>query len=401
MNITERFLKYVSFDTQSNEASTTYPTTAKQLALAKYLQAELKSLKIETTLDNNGIVYGHLPKNIDKGYKIGYIAHMDTSPDASGANIKPRIINNYDGKPIKLNNERIMDPKVFTSLKRHTGKNLIVTDGNTLLGADDKAGIAIIVSFVEKLIQENQKHNDIYLAFTPDEEVGKGTDNFDLSKFPADFAYTIDGGEIENIEYENFNAASATVEFIGNSVHPGSAKGKMLNASSLAMEFDNLLPTFDRPEYTEKYEGFNHLIKIDGSCEKATSIYIIRNHDKKLLAKQKQDFLNNANFLNTKYHDEVVKVNIKDSYANMFDLIKTHPEITDLAKQAIKEVVGKVNTVAIRGGTDGAMLTYKGLLTPNLGTGGYNYHGPYEYLCINEHQKMVEVLLKLNELNIK
>lgn len=401
MNIVERFLKYVSFDTQSSEQSNTSPTTMKQRDLGDYLVNELKQIGINNAyMDEYGIVYATIKGNSNKGNKIAYIAHMDTAPDASGIDIKPRIIENYDLSDIQLNKNMVLSPNKFPSLLRHKNKDLIVTDGTTLLGADDKAGIAIIVSFAEKIIKNNIEHNDIFIAFTPDEEVGKGTVNFEVSKFNADFGYTLDGGAIEYLEYENFNAASAIVNIKGLSVHPGSAKNKMINASSIAMEFDQMLPTFQRPEYTEKYEGFNHLTHIDGSCEKAQLSYIIRNHDKNLLEKQKNDFIEIQNFLNRKYPNDTVEVEIKDSYSNMYEIVKKYPNAINIAKKAILNVIGKADSIAIRGGTDGAMLSYKGLPCPNLGDGGYNFHGPYEYLCIDEMKSMVDILIELNNINI-
>ena len=402
MNITDRFLKYVSFDTQSDENSNTYPTTLKQRLLGEYLVKELKETGIDNSyLDEFGIVYAYIKGNSDKGNKIVYIAHMDTAGDASGKDIKPRIIENYDLSDIRLNETMVLSPSKFPSLLRHEGRDLIVTDGTTLLGADDKAGIAVIVSFAERIIKENLEHNDIFIAFTPDEEVGKGTDNFDVNKLHADFGYTLDGGEPEYLEYENFNAASATVKITGLSVHPGSAKNKMINASTVAMEFDRMLPTFDRPEFTEKYEGFNHLTGIKGSCEHAELSYIIRNHDRELLEKQKEDFRNITKFLNSKYPEGTVILEIKDSYSNMYEIVKQHPDTIELAEKAIMKVIGKAENIAIRGGTDGAMLSYKGLPCPNLGNGGYNFHGPYEYLCIDEMKQMVDVLIELNRLNIE
>jgi tripeptide aminopeptidase len=401
MKIVDRFLKYVSFDTQSDEKSNTFPSTSNQRVLADYLVKELKEIGISNAyLDDYGIVYASIEGNTSKGNKIAYIAHMDTAPDASGKDIKPRIINNYDLTDIKLNDTMVLSPDKFPSLLRHKSKDLIVTDGKTLLGADDKAGIAIIISFAEKIIKEKIEHNDIYIAFTPDEEIGKGTENFDISKFNADFAYTIDGGAIEYVEYENFNAASAVVSITGLSVHPGSAKNKMINASSIAMEFDRMLPTFQRPEYTENYEGFNHLTNINGSCEKAELSYIIRNHDKYLLEKQKNDFKNIKDFLNIKYPSDTINIKITDTYSNMYEIVKKFPKTISIAEKAIKNIVGKVDSIAIRGGTDGAMLSYKGLPCPNLGGGGYNFHGPYEYLCIDEMKTMVDVLTELNNINI-
>lgn len=407
MKVQDRFLEYVKFDTQSAENSTTTPSTLKQLKLAEYLVKELKTLGIaDARVDEFGIVYGTIPANTEKTVPtIGFIAHMDTSPDMSGKDIKPRIIEHYDGSDIVLNEELAihMGPKEFECLAKKMGEDLIVTDGTTLLGADDKAGIAEIVTMAETLLKEQREHGTIKLAFTPDEEVGRGTDNFQVKEFGADFAYTVDGGEVESIDYENFNAASADIQIQGLSIHPGSAKGKMINASLVAMEFHSMLPVEQNPAYTEGYEGFNHLTDLHGECEHASMSYIIRNHDEVLFEKQKEDFRRIADYLNQKYPEHTVQLTIRDSYANMRTIIEKDMSIIDLVKQSMKEIGIEPVSNAIRGGTDGARLTYDGLPCPNLGTGGYNYHGKFEFASINEMNKSVELLLTIvkNSLTMK
>lgn len=399
-NLQERFLRYVKIDTQSDEYSSLTPSTNKQFDLAKILVKELEELGLkDIELCDNGIIYAKLLANTNKKVdKIGLIAHMDTSPDFSGKDVKPRIIKNYDGQPIVLNEELniILDPKDFDSLKRDVGSDLIVTDGTTLLGADDKAGIAIIMTLLEYLNSHpNIEHGEINIAFTPDEEVGRGTENFDINKFKVDYAYTIDGGYHDEIEYENFNASSATVTINGLSIHPGEAKNKMLNSQLIAFEFNSLLPVFDNPMYTEKYEGFNHLLEIHGDCEKTTMHYIIRNHDKDLLTKQENDFMNARDFINRKYKENTCEVEIAKSYSNMKEYIEQRIEIIDQVKEVMKDLGLNPKCPAIRGGTDGASLTYMGILCPNLGTGGRNYHGKYEYVSINEMHSMVQILINL------
>mgnify|MGYP002639999263 FL=1 len=405
MDIEERFLKYVTFDTQSDENSQTTPSSLKQLKLAKYLVDELKNIGVTNAyVDEFGIVYGSLLANCEANCpKIGFIAHMDTSPDMSGENVKPRIIENYDGSDIILN-EKLnihMGPNDFESLNRNIGENLIVTDGTTLLGADDKAGIAEIMTMLETIIQKNLPHGDIKIAFTPDEEVGRGTDHFNVKAFDADFAYTVDGGEVEFIDYENFNAASAVLDIQGLSIHPGSAKGKMINALLVGMEFHSMLPVEQNPAYTEGYEGFNHLTDMHGECEHAHMSYIIRNHDETLFEQQKEDFKRIADYLNKKYPENTITLQITDSYANMRQIIEQNMNIIELVKKSMEEIGLQPASAAIRGGTDGARLTYEGLPCPNLGTGGYNYHGKYEYVSINEMEKSVALLLKIVENSLK
>lgn len=402
MNIQERFLKYVSFDTQSDPYSTTAPSSKKQFELGKYLEQEMINIGLKNVeLNEYGIVYGTIPGNDNHGKVIGFIAHMDTAPAASGNNIKPNVIN-YEGGIITLNKEKelYLDPKEFPCLNNVIGHELITTDGTTLLGADDKAGVAIIMNMAEYLMDHPEiKHPDIQIAFTPDEEVGRGTENFDVERFNAEFAYTVDGGEINEVAYENFNAYAANVTVNGKSVHPGTAKNQMINSILVAQEFQSLLPLHAVPEATDGYEGFNHLNDIHGNCEKTVMEYIIRNHDAALAEKQCQDFINAKDFLNKKYGYQIIDLEIKEQYRNMKEIIDQYPQTINLAKSALIECgITPVNS-PIRGGTDGAMLTYKGLPCPNLGTGGYNFHGPFEFVSLSMMKKQVEVLIKIVELN--
>lgn len=400
MDLIKRFLKYVSFDTQSDENSLETPSTSKQLVLAKYLEKELKSIGCEdVVLDKNGIVYATINANCeDKVPTIGFIAHMDTSPDASGKDIHPQIIKDYQGQKITLNQEKelYLDPEQYPQLLQLIHHDLITTDGTTLLGADDKAGIAIIMQMVEYIYNHPEfKHNDIQIAFTPDEEIGHGSDHFNVEYFNAQYAYTIDGGDIHIVEYENFNAFSAEVKVHGRSIHPGSAKNKMINSARVAYEFDSLLPVHMRPESTEGYEGFNHLHSIQGTCEETVAEYIIRNHDLQQAKKQCQDFKDIADFLNKKYGYQIIDVTITESYLNMKEALKNHMFIIEQALTAIKENGLDAYCSPIRGGTDGARLTFKGLPCPNLGTGGFNYHGPYEYCSLTMMEKQVQILLHI------
>ena len=389
MEIKERFLNYVSFDTQSVENSQTVPSTSKQLKLGKYLVEELQSLGIENAkIDEYGVVYGTIPSNNNhQGDVIGFIAHMDTSPDASGKDIHPQIIKNYQGQKITLNEDKklYLDPEQYPQLLHLIHHDLITTDGTTLLGADDKAGIAIIMQMVEYLYTHPEfKHNDIQITFTPDEEIGCGSNHFDVKYFNADYAYTIDGGDIHIVEYENFNAFSAKVNIHGRSIHPGSAN-----------EFDSLLPVHMRPESTEGYEGFNHLHAIQGTCEETTMDYIIRNHDLQQAKKQCQEFIDIVEFLNKKYGYQIIDLTITESYLNMKEALKDHMFIVEQALAAIKENGLDAYCSPIRGGTDGARLTFMGLPCPNLGTGGFNYHGPYEYCSLTMMEKQVQILLHI------
>lgn len=402
MNVSERFLKYVKIDTESCPSSKSTPSTSKQLDLAKLLVSEMKEMGIQdVVLSDGGIVYGTIPGNLDNTPTIGFIAHMDTSPDLTGKNVNPKTISNYDGKDIILNESLniILSPSEFNSLTKQVGDDLIVTDGTTLLGGDDKAGIAEILTMAEYIINNDVKHGNIKIAFTPDEEVGRGTENFDTEFFGCDFAYTVDGGMVDSIDYENFNAASCNVTVNGKGIHPGSAKLKMINSLLIAMEFQNLLPVFDNPAYTENYEGFNHLTNMHGNVDQTTMEYIIRNHDEALLEKQKNDFINAANFLNNKYGYEIIKLDINDTYANMRKIIETDLRVIDRAVNAMKNIGLTPRSSGIRGGTDGAMLTYAGLLCPNLGTGSYNCHGRYEYVSINEMEQMVQLLIEIVKCN--
>ena len=400
MEIKERFLNYVSFDTQSDSYSHTVPSTSKQLKLGNYLVEELKSLGIENAkIDEFGVVYGTIPSNNNhQGDVIGFIAHMDTSPDASGKDIHPQMIKDYQGQKITLNEDKelYLDPEQYPQLLQLIHHDLITTDGTTLLGADDKAGIAIIMQMVEYLHTHPEfKHNDIQIAFTPDEEIGCGSNHFDVKYFNADYAYTIDGGDIHIVEYENFNAFSAKVNIHGRSIHPGSAKNKMINSTRVAYEFDSLLPVHMRPESTEGYEGFNHLHAIQGTCEETTMDYIIRNHDLQQAKKQCQEFIDIVEFLNKKYGYQIIDLTITESYLNMKEALKDHMFIVEQALAAIKENGLDAYCSPIRGGTDGARLTFMGLPCPNLGTGGFNYHGPYEYCSLTMMEKQVQILLHI------
>ena len=400
--VIEKFLNYVKIDTQSDESSTACPTTAKQHNLAKLLVKELEAMGAdEITYDKEHCyVYATVPatKGCENRPVLGFIAHMDTAPAVTGENVKPRIIENYDGKDIVLNDEKNIVMKVsdFPELTEYTGKRLIVTDGTTLLGADDKAGIAEIMTMAEQLLSHKEiPHGKIRIGFTPDEEVGAGADHFDVKLFGADYAYTVDGGKLGELEYENFNAAGAKVTFHGRSVHPGDAKNKMVNALLLAMEFQNMLPVFENPMYTEKYEGFYHLDLLSGSVEKAQAEYIIRDHDKDKFEQKKETFLKIGDYLNEKYGKDTVLIEMKDSYYNMREIIEQHMQLIENAKAAMEETGVNPIVVPIRGGTDGARLSYMGLPCPNLCTGGHNFHGRFEYICADSMEKIVEILLKL------
>jgi len=397
--LVERFIRYVKIDTQSDHNTKTHPSTIKQLNLSKMLVEELKSIGLDANLDNYGYVYTKIDKNVDGKKAIGFIAHVDTSPDAPGKDVNPRIINNYDGSKIILNENYLMDPIKYPSLSKVIGDDLIVTDGNTLLGADDKLGVAIIMELCEYFqANPNVPHGDIFICFTPDEEIGEGADHFNYEYFKADFAYTLDGSHVGGIEYENFNAATATVDFTGNSIHPGSAKNKMINALHLAMEFHDLLPKFKNPAFTEKYEGFNHLTNLKGEVEKANAKYIIRNHSMEQFNVQKNEMIEIKNFMNQKYGYEAVKLDITDSYYNMYEVIKHRMDIIDLAVMATKNCEVTPFFEAIRGGTDGARLTYQGLLCPNLGTGGFHFHGRLEFASINQMNKALEISIEIAKL---
>ncbi|HQC30522.1 MAG TPA: peptidase T [Acholeplasmataceae bacterium] len=393
MNILNKFLRYVKIDTQSNPYSKTSPSTEKQKELSLLLVKELKEMGLDAFMCKDGYVYSKIPKNTDKAkYNIGFIAHVDTSFDAPGTNVNPRIIKNYDGGTIILNDFYQMDPQEFPNLLEVIGDDLIVTDGNTLLGADDKAGVAEIMQAAQEIISDkNLLHGDIYIAFTPDEEIGRGTDHFDLDFFRPDFAYTFDGGRVGSIESENFNAAAANVIITGKSIHPGTAKDKMINANKVAMEFNSLLPN-EAPENTSGYEGFYHLSASKGSVESATLEYIIRDFDWDNFQKRKKVFETIKNKLNKKYNYQAVEIKLRDQYFNMALKLKDKEYILEIAKNAILKTGISPIFQPIRGGTDGAMLTYKGLPSPNLGMGGYNYHERYEYASINQMEKAVEII---------
>lgn len=398
----DRFIKYIKIDTQSDPNSGMHPSTQKQFNLAYLLRDELISLGLEAFTDKLGYTYAHILANTENTHvkPIGFIAHVDTSPDAPGANVNPRIIKNYDGKTIFLNDTLSMHPDHFNDLNHVIGDDLIVTDGHTLLGADDKLGVAQIMEAVTFLVENPSfKHGDIYICFTPDEEIGEGADYFNHDFFKADFAYTMDGSHVGGIEYENFNAASAHLAFVGKSIHPGSAKLKMVNALHIAHEFHSMLPVFLNPAFTEKYEGFNHLSNFEGSVEMANASYIIRNHDKNLFQKQKNDFENIKIYLNQKYGYEAIQLNIKDSYYNMYEVIKDRMDIIDLATKATQNAGVKPIISAIRGGTDGARLSFDGLPCPNLGTGGFQFHGRFEFASINQAQKAYEIILEIIKLH--
>ncbi|MGI6781275.1 MAG: peptidase T [Acholeplasmataceae bacterium] len=393
MNVLNKFLRYVKIDTQSNPYSKTSPSTEKQKDLSLLLVKELKEMGLEAYMCEDGYVYSKVPKNTNKApYNIGFIAHVDTSFDAPGANVNPRIIQNYDGGTIVLNDFYQMSPKEFPNLNEVIGDDLVVTDGNTLLGADDKAGVAEIMQAVHEIVNDKDfLHGDIFIAFTPDEEIGRGTDHFNLEVFNPDFAYTFDGGRVGSIESENFNAAAANVTITGKSIHPGTAKNKMVNATKIAMEFNSYLPN-ESPENTEGYEGFYHLSATKGSVESATLEYIIRDFDWDKFQEKKEIFETIKNKINQKYNYPAVEVKLKDQYYNMAYKLKDKEYILEIAKNAIIKANVTPIFQPIRGGTDGAMLTYKGLATPNLGMGGYNYHGRYEYVSINQMEKAVEII---------
>ena len=401
--VVEKFLNYVKFDTRSDEESTTVPSTSKQLVLAEELTKELKEMGLkDVSLDSNGYIMATLPGNTDKNVPvIGFIAHMDTSPEMPGHNIKTKIVENYDGNDIVLNEEQNLILRVEESpeVKDYIGNTLITTDGTTLLGADDKAGIAEIMAAMEYLTQHPEiKHGDIRVGFTPDEEVGRGADHFDVEKFNADFAYTMDGGAIGELEYENFNAASAQVTVKGVNYHPGYSKNKMINSALVANEFISMLPANETPSTTEGYEGFYHLLSFNGGVEESTFSYIIRDFDAQKFEKRKALMQDITNKLNEKYGDGCVVTEIKEQYRNMREQIEPVKYIVDIAFQAMEEVGVKPLVRPIRGGTDGARLSFMGLPTPNLFTGAHNWHGRFEYMPIQSMEKSVEVIVKIAEL---
>jgi tripeptide aminopeptidase len=404
--VVERFLKYVKYDTRADENSNTVPTTKGQLVFAEELAKELKEMgMVDVSVDENGYVMATLPSNIDKKVPtIGFIAHMDTAPDMSGANVNPQIVENYDGGDIVLNKEKniVLSPKEFPELKNYIGKTLITTDGTTLLGADDKAGIAEIMAALEYLIEHPEiPHGTIRVGFTPDEEVGRGADHFDVKKFNADFAYTVDGGTIGELEYESFNAAAAKITIKGRNVHPGYAKNKMVNSMLIANELINMLPAHETPAHTEGYEGFYNLKSINGEVEITQLSFIIRDFDKNMFAKRKETMQKIVDYLNQKYGEGTLTLELRDQYYNMREKIEPEKHIVDTAFKAMEEVGVTPIVKPIRGGTDGSRLSYMGLPTPNIFTGGQNFHGKFEYIPTYAMEKAVEVILKIVELYAK
>jgi len=405
-HIIDRFISYIIIDTQSDPNSETTPSTKKQWNLANKLVDELKSIGMkEVTIDDNAYIMATLPSNVEHEVPtIGFIAHFDTSPDYSGTNVNPQIIENYNGKDILLNAEQqiVLSPDYFENLLLYKGQTLITTDGTTLLGADDKAGICEIISAMEHLIKHPEiKHGNIRVGFTPDEEIGRGAHKFDVKKFGADWAYTMDGSQIGELEYENFNAAGAVVKVKGEIVHPGYAKGKMINSMYIAQEFINSLPRFETPEHTEGYEGFFHLSSIKGEVEETVLQYIIRDHNKDHFEARKEVMQKLADELNSQYEREVIEISIKDQYYNMKEMVEPVMHIVDIAEDAMKQLGIKPLIKAIRGGTDGSQLSYMGLPCPNIFAGGHNFHGRYEYVPVESMVKATEVICKIAELTAK
>lgn len=406
MALVERFLKYVSFDTQSSEETEVTPSTPGQMVFAKYLKEELESLGLEDiTLDEHGYLFATLPANIDKPVPtIGFIAHMDTSPDMSGKDVSPRIVQNYDGSDIVLCAEEnvVLSPSQFPELLDHKGEDLIVTNGKTLLGADDKAGIAEIVSAIVYLKEHPEiKHGKIRIGFNPDEEIGLGAHKFDVEKFGCDWAYTMDGGEVGELEFENFNAASAKITFKGRNVHPGYAQNKMINSIRVANRFCAMLPAHETPEHTEGYEGFYHLISFNGDVEQTTVAYIIRDHDRARFESRKKKIERFVSEINAEYGEGTATLELRDQYYNMREKIEPLMHIIDTAFAAMEAVGVKPNVKPIRGGTDGAQLSFKGLPCPNIFAGGLNFHGRYEFAPIQNMEKAMKVIVKIAELVAK
>lgn len=403
MKLLERFFEYVSFDTQSDENTGMTPSTLGQFAFAKHLVEELKQIGLkDAKVDENGYVMATLPANIKEDCPVvGFIAHMDTSPDFTGKHVKPMVIRNYDGKEIALDKEAgiYLKPEEFPELKKYIGQDLITTNGHTLLGADDKAGIVEIISAMEHLIKHPEiKHGKIRIAFTPDEEIGQGADKFDVEEFSAGFAYTIDGGEIGELEFENFNAAVAKVTIFGRNVHPGYARGKMRNSMRIANQFIGMLPRHETPEHTEGYEGFYHLISFNGDVEKTELSFIIRDFKMDRFADRKREMEHLANKINAEFGFETVKLEISDQYYNMREMIEPVMHIVDLAQKAMEDVGVTPIIRPIRGGTDGARLSYMGLPTPNIFAGGHNFHGRFEFIPLQSMEKAVDVIVRISEL---
>ena len=406
MTLVERFLKYVSFDTQSSEETRLTPSTPGQMVFAKYLKSELESLGLEEiTLDEYGYLFATLPANTEKEVPtIGFIAHMDTSPDMSGKDITPRIVENYNGSDIVLNAEDrvILSPAQFPELLTHKGEDLIVTNGKTLLGADDKAGIAEIISAVAYLKEHPEiKHGKIRIGFNPDEEIGEGAHKFDVEKFGCEWAYTMDGGEVGELEYENFNAAAAKIVFKGRNVHPGYAKHKMINSIRIANQFISMLPRHETPEHTEGYEGFYHLVGIQGDVEQTTLSYIIRDHDRSRFESRKREMAHLVRKINAEFGEDTAVLELRDQYYNMREKIEPVMHIIDTAFAAMEAVGVKPNVKPIRGGTDGAQLSFKGLPCPNIFAGGLNFHGRFEFVPIQNMEKAMKVIIKIAELVAK
>ena len=398
--IIDRFLRYVAFDTASNPDSQSQPSTNKQFALLEQLRKELQDMGVEQVeVDKNGYLMATIPSNIDKDIPaVGFISHVDTSPDAPGCGIRPRIVENYDGRTIILNEAKgiELNPEEFPELKDYIGQTIITTDGTTLLGADDKAGVAEIMSAAEYIMEHPDfRHGEIKIGFTPDEEIGRGVDRFDVARFGAQYAYTMDGGAIGELEYENFNAAGAKVHIQGRNIHPGYAKDKMLNAILIGTEFNDMLPAWQRPEYTEGYEGFIHITKFTGVVEEADIQYIIRDHDFDLFERKKMMLRQCADFINAKYGDGVITLEIKDQYYNMKKQVEPHYHIIEKAVKAMEDAGVKPNIRPIRGGTDGARLSFMGLPCPNIFAGGLNFHGKYEYVPVQSMEKATEVILNI------
>lgn len=397
--LTERFLRYVAVDTQSNEQSESQPSAEKELTLLKMLRDELTALGVEASLDEWGYVMATIPSNLEENVPaIGFIAHVDTSPDASGKDVKPQIIPDYDGSAVALKGVEglMLDPKDFPELLNHKGETLITTDGTTLLGADDKAGVAEIMDAVQYIVSHPEfKHGKICIGFTPDEEIGRGVVKFDVEKFGADFGYTMDGGEVGELEFENFNASSAHLRIQGRNVHPGYAKGKMLNAIRIAEEFDSLLPKEQKPEYTEGYDGFLHLISFQGTVEECETSYIIRDHDGAKLEAKKETMRLCANFINARYGEGTVTLTIKDQYRNMREMVEPHRHIIEKAQKAMEMAGIKPRIQPIRGGTDGANLSFRGLPCPNIFAGGLNFHGKFEWVTVENMEKASKVIINL------
>jgi len=402
--LVKRFIEYVKVNTQSDENCKTTPTTEGQMVLAKKLSKELKDIGLKDIMvDENGYLMATLPANITKQVPVvGFIAHLDTSPDASGENVQPQVIENYYGSNIILNKKKniVLSPVEFSSLNKYIGQSLITTDGQTLLGADNKAGVAEIVTAMEYLIKHPKiKHGPLRIAFTPDEEIGKGADKFDINKFNADFAYTVDGGGLGEIEYENFNAARAKITIQGLNVHPGSAKNKMKNSMLIAMELNSMLPGHQTPEHTENYEGFYHLTDFQGTVENTTISYIIRDHDKEEFSRKKDLLIKIVDHLNIKYGPRTVKIIMVDQYYNMREKILSSFHVVELAIKAMKDLGINSKVIPIRGGTDGAKLSFMGLPCPNLFTGGHNFHSRFEYIPVKSMEKAVLTIVKIAELN--